>query len=117
MALSLTLDEFTALFPLGTPAIEITEEHFGDVHLDQHAVISGVVHGDIWVPNDVSAEITGVVHGSVAILKGGLAYISGTVSGTVDVAGAALITGEVEGKFQAGDYAAVSAACLIANRC
>lgn len=116
MALSLTPAEFIALFPPGTPSIEIADEHFGDLQLSRNALVPGVVHGDLWILKDVSAEITGIVHGSVAIEKGGVAYIAGTVNGTLLVEGAAAVTGTVEGDLQAADTAVISVTGSIANR-
>lgn len=116
MARSLTPAEFTALFPLGTPKVEIADEHFGDLQLDRDAVVSGIVHGDLRISTDVSADITGIVHGSIAIERGGVAYISGTVDGTVRLKGAALITGSVEGDLQAADTAVIAVTGMIANQ-
>lgn len=56
--------------------MEFTDEIHGD-QLDQNSTVSGVVYGDLLIPNGVSVDVSGIVHGSVTVESEALAYISG----------------------------------------
>jgi hypothetical protein len=116
MAQSISPSEFSSRFPLKGAERELTDIHYGDLQLDRNSAITGIVHGNVVVPANLSAEIMGRVHGSVTIESQGVAYISGVVDGAVRVDGAALITGTVEGALKASENAVIAVTGFVGAR-